>query len=195
MPREINLLPPSRRQFLNRRARIIAVQRFVVSVLFGLVLLTASGLVTIGGFRYLAASASQSVSAELDEKVSEFRRIRDSVSSDNAFIEATYDVQKNRIVWSAFLMEVFKALPPGVSISELSGTAEGRFTFRGRADSRNLIVVLEKSIADLPMVTSVDAPHTNLIQRTDSEYTFNVTLKERAGSGKQKPAVQQKEKD
>lgn len=178
MFREINLLPPTRRRFLARQRIIQAISRVLRSFIIGLVILSLCGGVSTALLRWLTATASQSTTEKLDQSVQEYRRIRDEIGEDNKLIEAAHALDRQQVVWSEYLSELLGLIPPGVTVTQIKGDADGerQLSFQGQAVSRSTLVVLQKRLQELSWVVDVRAPHTNLLQREHSEYFFELSL-------------------
>lgn len=183
---EINLLPPQRRQSLQRTTLLIAVNRILASLLWGASLVMAVGVGTIGVFWALSIIASGSTQLELQLVSKQYQDVQKQQAEQSSFLTFIQSTGQNRLVWSQVLKDFFAAVPPGVTISSLSGKLDdptkanskptAQILFGGQAVARSTLTIFSDRLQLIPGVTAVDAPTSNLIERDNPTYTFKLTL-------------------
>lgn len=180
MIKEINLLPPDRRRNLEREAFLRALQRMGRNVLLALLLVTVLGVGSLVAVKSIAAAEERAQDFNVREQVEEFRNLRDAIAVDNERLKLMLTQTEGRVLWSARLQELLDTLPPGVHVARLQGNDHPplrQLVFSGTAVTRNALIVLERRLQELAWVERVEAPVSNLINRTDAEYVFTVRIK------------------
>jgi Tfp pilus assembly protein PilN len=175
--RQLNLLPPRRRENLRREFLLAAGRRFTASVVGGLLLVSLGGLVAIGLMMVLSALDQRSGEDELAESVQQYRQIRAEIAASNRLIATIDELGKDRIVWSDLIAEVLSAVPAGATVESLQ--IDGRnalFTFSGVAPSRTSLVEFEERLRQLSWAGSIDAPRDNLLKAVNPDYRFSIQV-------------------
>lgn len=178
MARELNLLPPERRNVLSRQSMIGVIKDIVVNAVIALSVLTAVGISAIVLLQILLLTASRSAEASLTQAVESYQTIRGDVAKKNIAIEKMNELTTQRVIWSSIINELFPLIPTGVTITQIKGqdSPQVEIAFSGTATVRNMLIVLEDRLRELPFVTNVNAPASNLIERTNPTYSFQVTF-------------------
>ncbi len=183
MIHEINLLPPDRRRALSRQRIMSIANRVVHNVIFGLVMVSVCGVVMIVVLQGLAYTFSRITDIDVDKQVVRYESARIDVLNRNRAVRNMRSLSGDRFVWSERLRELLTIVPPGADISGMKADVGESISlsFDGRALSRNTLVVFEGRLKDLSWAASVESPHSNLIQRVNPDYSFNMTLSDRSG--------------
>lgn len=177
MSKEINLLPLRRRRQLIRRFFELQLRRFVVSLLLTTLLVTVAGVAAVVGLQVATGIAFPAAQAALDKAVIDYRAQTREILERNALISEMQRYHEEQLVWSMFVPDVLKTLPGGVVVNKLSGTRESReLQLSGQAPARSAVIVLEDKLKTLPWVETVEAPHSNLLERVSPEFTFKIRL-------------------
>lgn len=177
MSKEINLLPLRRRRQLTRQFFELQLRRFATSLLLTMFVLTLSGVVAIFGLRVAAGIVGSEAREELDAAVVEYRAETRAILEQNAKISEMQRYHEERLVWSTFVPDLLSSLPGGVVVSELSGVREGKaLSVVGVAPARSAVIVLEERLRGLSWIQTVEAPHSNLLERLQPEYQFKIRL-------------------
>lgn len=179
MPFDLNLLPQSRRAALARQSIIASVHRFLVSITMGLLLLTLVGVSSFGVLQSIIRTLSHEKEAQLHLAVSQYDALQQSVDADNAFLAFVADLVRGRREWGEKVYDLLTGIPGGIRIHALRGQGEDKPTlsFSGQAATRNALTVLEQRLKSISWVQSVDAPNSNLIDRTNAPYEFILSFK------------------
>jgi hypothetical protein len=177
MSKHLNLLPPERRAHLRRGAFLVSAVRIVHQLIIGLGVLSASGGIFIVGMWLLAITFTGSGSTQLQDKVTQYIELREEVSEKNELLQMVNRLGNDRIVWSDHLVEFLEVIPPGTTISSLTGDARvGIFEFSGTAITRSALVIFEERLNQLSWVNSVAAPRRNFLKKDSPKYTFELRL-------------------
>lgn len=183
--REINLLPPARRKVLRRESLMVSTQDFLTSVTMALVLTTCVGVLLIGVLWALSLAATRTTAGELKEAITEYKSLREDIARQNLFLEEIAALGRKRIVWSDVVREVIAVVPPGVTIEETQASVEfdkknikaAKLVIKGRAITRSTLTVFEGRLRALSIVGAVKSPTTNLLERNNPGYQFDIILK------------------
>lgn len=177
MSKEINLLPLRRRRQLARAFWERQLRHFLVSLLWGAVLLTVAAVSAGVGLSVSSAILFPQVRDELEQAIIDYRKETKSIQARNALVTEMQTAHTERIAWSERLPEMLAILPAGTTLEDMSGVLAGReLTIAGRAAARSTVVVLEEKLRALSGVKAVEAPHSNLLERTGPEFRFQIKL-------------------
>ncbi len=179
MTSDLNLLPPSRRQALVLQSMVQQAYQFLSSIIMGLALLTLMGGISIGVLQSLISATPPEKSAQLSQVVSQYTALRESVSAQNEFLAAIGETVDKRLAWSEKVYDLLGNIPGGVYIQVIRATAGDTpsLSFSGQAATRNALIILEQRLKGISWAASVDAPNSNLIDRTNAPYEFILSLK------------------
>lgn len=179
MPHEINLLPFSRRRILHRLFVEESIGILLRRVLLMLMSITALGVAAVVVISFSERLGSFEVSSALEERIKQYQELRSEVALRNQALQEMKIAIGEKIEWSALFQEVFEALPPGVTLREMSGDIASRhLLLSGTAPARSSLIVLEGRLHALPWVETIESPPSNLLQRLNTPFSFTVTLKE-----------------
>ena len=187
MNKELNLLPPDRRLFLTRQLVINSVNRFLKTVVWSLLAMTLVGVFSIVVLRLWLVFSSDRVTVSLATEVAKYQGLREDIATRNNVLLQMKTVSDERVVWSDLFPDLFVALPPATTISRFSGdvlTSNPKLTLSGQSVSRSALVVLEDRLRKLEWAQDVSAPNSNLLERVNPTYVFNISLKPFAESAK-----------
>ncbi|OGY31179.1 MAG: hypothetical protein A3C02_04035 [Candidatus Andersenbacteria bacterium RIFCSPHIGHO2_02_FULL_45_11] len=175
----LNLLPPPRRHALALKSMVENTHHFLSSITMGLALLTLVGTLSLGILQSLISATPPEKSAQLDQVMSQYAALRESVSSQNVLLSAISGVSDKRLLWSDKIHELLGVIPGGVHIQAIRATGGDApsISFSGQAATRNALIILEQRLKSISWATSVKAPNSNLIDRTNAPYEFIMLLK------------------
>lgn len=177
--RELNLLPPERRRQLSTQLVLNSLIYFLYSILLGLGLVTLVGLTLGVTFQVLGTYLSTQTTVTLEGQVKRYQEVRTQIAKENESLLFMAQANQDRVLWSVLWPDVFPALPPGTTVSGVSGNIlpQPHLSFSGAATSRASLVVLEDRLKQLSWAASVTAPSSNLLQRVNPTYTFQMQVK------------------
>lgn len=177
--RELNLLPPERRRHLARQLVINSLTKFSRGVMWALVVTTVAGIGAAIFLQVWVAFSSTSATVELKQQVATYQKLRTQIAKQNENLDFMAKTSSDRVLWSDLFADLYSVMPPGTRIQSLGGktTPTPQISFAGQAISRSALVVLEDRLKQLPWVASVKAPNSNLLQRVNPIFAFDVGLK------------------
>ncbi len=149
------------------------------SLLVGYAVVTLGGVAAVVIIQALLIAASAETSVDLSKEVSTYQTRRGELAKQNITLNYMHDLSTKQVKWSEKLDEFLALIPPGVTITQISGqevASELQLSFRGVAINRNMLIVIAERLEKLPWVISVKAPHTNLLKRESPPYQFTVVL-------------------
>jgi Tfp pilus assembly protein PilN len=175
--RHLNLLPPARRDRLQREFLLLASQRFAAGLAGGLLLVSLGGVAAVGMMRALAAIDEGAGEEALAGPVQEYRTIRAEIAQYTQLFTAVDTLGKQRMVWSNLAAELLALVPAGATVRDVQ--VDGRtsvVTFSGTAPTRTQLVEFEDRLRALPWAKSIDAPRDNLLRAVNPSYRFSIQV-------------------
>jgi Tfp pilus assembly protein PilN len=173
MPRvSLNLLPPEKKQAL-RSGFIMAFAQTMVFILFVVAAFVAGTFVSVRVMlkSNLDALVQQSTGGAADES--------DAVAADirqiNTFVKRVDGLQQRAIPWSSVLASLSQAMPAAAIIDQVAISRTGAISMRGVAATRDDVLTLRDNLRALPFIKDVSNPLSNLLQRTDVRFEFEMT--------------------
>lgn len=178
MSTELNLLPPERRRVLTRHLVWESVSRVLASLAIGLAVVTVAGGILGASLQALTWSAARGTQAEFSQALGRYKELRDAIASQNVVLAEMSQLSEARIVWSQLAPAVLAAFPPGVLVKTMAAeTSTRKFSFGGVALARNTLIVLAERLRVLPWVEELKAPLSNLVQRDNPTFQFDLIIK------------------
>lgn len=183
--REINLLPPSRRQQLRNESVIVSLQRFVRTINSGLLVLSIIAIVATLLLTMALLVLSRGDASELTAALTDYQELRDDILKQDTLFSRVANIGENRIVWSSLLRQMLPLTPAGTTIHSLAGTAtldkdaaitQANVSISGAAATRTTLLLFTDRLAGLTEITNVVSPTTNLLDRTNLTYQLTLDL-------------------
>lgn len=172
--RELNLLPPNRKQTLTSDTVTVASFGFLRVLLVSLGLLTGTGVFLLGGlisFSRLGADPGNQAA----ETIARYQALGEALAQEEQQLAYLETIGRERFAWSENATAFFQAAPAGVTIQSLDANLEqGEIVFSGTANARNTLIAYDQRLRSLPWVTAVIAPSSNLLQRDNPTFTFQL---------------------
>ncbi len=182
MPPELNLLPPARRRFLVRQLVTAALRRVIQNLNIACVVITVAGLSAIGFLQFMITTSSSTASTVLSQKIKTYQEVKATITYQNGVLKTMANLSSQRLVWSAMWPNVLTALPPGTFISSINadGNNPVHLSLAGQAPARSALVVFADRLRLIPWVAVMNAPDSNLLERDNPHYQFDVSVKKPA---------------
>lgn len=100
-----------------------------------------------------------------------------TISEVNRKIDLLSKAQKKFIPWSAILKAITDTIPAGITIDTLDlSDSDTKVEIRGRANSRDALLLLEDNLKKASFASDVFLPLSNLLQRNDIDFSLTFTL-------------------
>lgn len=183
--REINLLPPARRQQLRNEAVVISLQKILKNINSSLLVLT---LIAVGAgmtLTVLASIINRGEATELEAALADYQRLREVIVAQNTKYQYVAEVGSERLVWVDLLRQIIPTMPSGIRIEGLAGqvshdekgaVASANLIMRGGAATRTTMVLWQERLRELPVVQDIVSPTSNLLDRIDLTYDLTLVL-------------------
>ena len=180
---ELNLLP-RQRQLAGRHQRLVDLGSTVLRrVVLGLAGVTVAGVVILGSLQVISIRSDTAAGGQLGQAEQELRQLTSQAIDRNQLIETLTSLQHDHPRWTDFIITVVQALPPGTTIAQFGGsnaTITGGSsivaTLDGQVPSRTTLGALDTALREVPGVTAVTSPITNLLSPLKPTWHYEVTL-------------------
>jgi len=188
--KEINLLPPTRRQQLRNETVVVSLQRFVGSLNIALTGVTVCAVVAAIALTVAIPLVGRQGTDALDEVLQEYQQLQTVVTEQNRILTQLSLLGSERIVWTARMREIIPLLPSGVRIQYLAGNNDAggvgpagqpQLILRGQAATRTTLVLLQNRLQDLSFIEQVISPTSNLIERENVNYDLTLVITKEHG--------------
>jgi len=175
---KINLIPPHKRQEIERNETLKSVYRFGLLI----ILVGATFYWALWNFNYILDLNLKAVSKELDSSSdrSQFDKIK---MLDSQFIEINKkldeveSVRKDQIYWSKFLLIFSGDVIDGIRISSLE-TKNYQVSLTGTAKDRDTLIAFKEKLSQGDCITAINLPFSNLSQKTDIVFQMDFVVNE-----------------
>lgn len=168
----LNLLSPQQKKALRSRMIYALIER--VSI----VGVTATLLATIAvlQIRIELIKNLQSVQAR-QLLTANYMRANKDIAGLNAQIARVETLQKLAISPGSLLLDITGRTPPGVGIANLDfDVASGSMRIAGTAAQREDLLAFEEALKKSPFVKKLTSPISNLFEKTDISFSFDIAL-------------------
>ena len=171
-PTRLNLLPEHKRSHLQR---LIFVQFFKNGLESIVLILCISGIILLRAqwvlqdhFNDLNESIAVSNNAQASKNL--------EIKAVNRIITQTDLLQKNYTLWTPILEAINDSIPPGIVLSNLAlETKNNRYTFTGKANTREDLLALQTMLESLDFIKSVDIPLSQLTAKQQVPFSIVAT--------------------
>jgi len=183
--KQINLLPPSRRQQLRNETVLVSLQNFFRTLNGGLLMLSIAAVLAAVLLTAALPVVDHGGSDALEATLEDYQQLRNVIIGENILYARVANTASSRLVWTDFLRELLPTLPSGVRITYLSGhstldeTGErtaAEVSLRGQAATRTTLVFWQNRLAELSFISDVVSPTSNLLDRVDLDYALTLVL-------------------
>jgi hypothetical protein len=167
----INLLPPSKKRDLQASIILAYAQTmvfifFLVSVILSSTMLSLR-LVLKAEADYLSRQSLTAASAESSDTMGGIKDI-------NGFLHSIDTLQKDYTPWISVVTDITDLLPAGIRLDSLRADQANRVFMDGMATTRQDALALLKSLQNQPYLTDVHSPLSNILQRENVQFSFEM---------------------
>lgn len=166
----LNLLAPEKRAAL-RRGFVLTYAQTMAFIMFLVAVFISGTFVSIElllkGTRDDLARQSLSTSEEYDSITWQIKEI-------NGYLDRVGAIQAEFTDWSAVIEALAGAAPRGARFDSMRIAEDGSIHIQGTAPTREDVLIMEQRYNALPFITDVRAPLSNLLQRTNARYEFEM---------------------
>jgi len=168
----LNLLSPEQKKGLRARMIYALIERLCI------ILVVATLLSTIAVLQ-IRIQLIKDLHTVQDRQLltANYVRANKDISQLNEQIARIEKLQKLAISPSALLLDLTERTPPGVTIAGLDFDAtSGSMRMSGTAAMREDLLAFEANLKESPFVKKLDSPISNLFEKADISYTFDILL-------------------
>lgn len=169
----INLLSPSQKKELKLKRIYIAIKELVMlfllfAILTGILLLTS---------RYVLEQELTSLILKNSINIKATQEINEEIIVANEKINNAYDIQSKFKKWSQFFVDLSKLKTEKVSISLLKIYGENNILeMQGKAQTRQDLIKLQKTLEESTMFTEVNLPLNDLISKENNSFNIQAQI-------------------
>lgn len=182
MEHELNLLPLSRRRLIDQQVTLNVFTVLITHLVIAFAIVTFSGLAVLGGLQAMTLFTARQASSQLQDEIANFQEKREEIARQNAALKQLYELSADNVAWSELVSDVLTLLPAGTSIEKIEGdqSLQPRLTLQGKATSRTSLIAIADRLKKVPWAQVVTAPQSNLIERINPSYSFNIIINQEA---------------
>jgi len=167
-------LPDYQKDTLRRERSFLIANTLVGSLLIAITLastvLTAARFVLIDEFKKIRQDTSL-VNVE-------HLRLENNIDELNKKVEYADKMQASFTKWSDLVSRLTALIPPSVTVDYLLlNRSSGTFRVNGLAQSRDALITTKTALERSGLFKSLDAPLSNLLEKTNIEFRFTGVLK------------------
>ena len=175
---ELNLLPPQEKELLN----LEQIRRWTL-LYGGNILLIVIGFIAALIFIWFSILIQlKSYSQSLRDIAINFQgqnidRQKQLSSDLNQYLAKLNNIQKDHKYYSAAIIELANAVPPGMRIESLLIDEKNQVSLSGFAPQRTLVLMLQDALNKSQFFTKIENPTANLTKPTDINFNFKFNIK------------------
>ncbi|MDP3995461.1 MAG: hypothetical protein Q8P78_02500 [bacterium] len=169
----LNLIPESHQKVLARERTFYLVH----SVVGILVVVLAINTILLLGARFVLVNYAQTLKDDTSLVNVRHFSLQQDVKQLNKRIQDVSLIQRDFVKHSDLLDDVTTALPDGIVIDFLHVNASAKtLRITGTARDRDALVAAQQALEALPVVTSLESPLENFLERQNIAFRFNIAL-------------------
>lgn len=170
----LNLLSPERKKMFywrkNTKKVIAGGIKIICMLIFFSVPLLAINIYLVGKINALDA---QIVSFENTANVRQLNSVEKSFKEINNIFIKVNKISEDQIYWSDVFDKLIKITPLNAQIFSLEIDPEGKFTFAGKAKTREDVLELGRRLKNSPDFKDIQTSLDNLTKRNDVDFKFS----------------------
>jgi hypothetical protein len=175
---KINLIPPHKRQEIEKNETLKSVYRFGLLI----ILVGAAFYWALWNFNYILDLNLRAVSKELDSSSdrSQFEKIKKldgQFSEINKKLNEIDSVRKDQIYWTIFLTKLSNDAIAGIKINSLA-TKNYKVSLVGMAKDRDTLIAFKEKLSEGSCFSSINLPLSNLSSKTDIVFQMDFVINE-----------------
>ncbi len=168
----LNLLPPEKKKAL-RTGLVMAYTQTIVFIIF-LVVVFVSG--TLMSVRLMLSGDYETISKqEATANSSETTDIVTAIKQINSYLKEIDDTQRGFVPWSTVIENITPLIPNDVQVERISISSEDKILLSGVAQTRDGALLLLKRLKEQPYLSNVLSPLSNILQRQNVAFDFEMT--------------------
>ena len=148
-----------------------------MAIWFSIFLLIFTLLLTSTYFYLSILLKAQNNSIEVrkqDERIQLLAELETRIRQANQQVSRIHLKQKDLILWTPILEELAEITPSGIYLTNFSYQAStGEINLNGWANTRNNLLLFQKSLEESSFFEEIEAPLSNLIKQTGIDFSFS----------------------
>ena len=167
----INLLPPEKKKAL-RTGFIMAYAQTMAFFFFIIAAFVSAMFLSV---RVLLQNNYAGLTAQANGGADESDKVAADIEDINAYLRRVEARQKKFTPWSDVTASIVNTVPAGIMLENIDlRPKDSRILMRGMAADRNDVLELYNRLKALPFVTDLSNPLSNLLQRKDVRFEFDM---------------------
>ncbi|MDP1709817.1 MAG: hypothetical protein Q8L21_02935 [Candidatus Komeilibacteria bacterium] len=173
----LNLLPDCQKNRLNKERTFLLTETVVGSILMltiaSSIILTVARLILIDQYNKIKHDTSL---VNVERLILESR-----IDSLNDKIRTADKIQQNFSKWSDIVYKLTATLPADITLSYLQLNRETKILrLNGQAKNRDSLLAAKTALEAAPLIKSLEAPLSNLLEKNNIEFRFIAQLRDDA---------------
>lgn len=165
---ELNLLSQPIKKQIRKKAQYVAMVNNAIILVLALMVISVLLLASQKYLAYQKNMVNQNNNKSMKE--SEIGKINSLMNEINI-------VQKDFVKWSKILNNFLALIPEGNTIQAINMDRENKImTMAGHAKTRDSFLKLKNNLEKSDMLTEIESPISNLLYRTDINFTIKAKL-------------------
>jgi len=175
---ELNLLPPQEKELLN----LEQIRRWELLYVGNILLIVIGFTIVLSLIWFSILIQLKSYSQSLQDIAISFQgqnvdRQKQLSSDLNQYLAKLNNIQKDHKYYSAAIIELVNAVPPGVRIESLLIDEKNQVGISGFAPQRTLVLMLQDALTKSQFFTKIENPMANLTKPIDINFKFKFNIK------------------
>lgn len=167
--RTFNFLPDYQKDSLRRERSFLIAHALFGSLL--IVIALASSVLTVA--RFVLIDEFKKIRQDTSLVNVEHLRLESNIDELNKKVEYADKMQAGFTKWSDAVESLTALLPPDITVDYLLlNRSSGAFRLNGRSQNRDALIAAKTSFERSGLFKSLDAPLSNLLEKTDIEFRF-----------------------
>lgn len=169
LPTRLNIISEEKKEYLQKMFYFQFIKGVLEQMLF---VVAVCAMFLVGGQRILETHFENLVS-QLTNNTNQYSHKNIEIKEINNTLREAEKIQAEHRYWSPLLPEFFNAIPPGISLTTvIFDPNNNRYTIVGKANTRDSLLSLQKSLEETPVVVSLDIPLSRLTERENIDFSI-----------------------
>lgn len=169
----LNLLPPDKKDALEQGFVLASAQTLTLIVL--IIAIFVGG--TLFSLRTIMAGDLAGITSLSSSVGDEGVTLAEDIARINSYLKRIDGFEAKTVRWSGALRELSMQIPQDIRVDELTVDKDGKITLRGLSPTREDVLTLRDRLAALPFVDTIKSPLSNILQKKNVSFEFELTHK------------------
>lgn len=173
LPITLNLLPPAKKEALQKLSMLAYAQSMVL-LFAAMAVLIVSFLIP---FRLMLTTDFEAISDQSTPAQDEYTAALNEIAAVNGLIARVDGIQQRWTPWSEVLAKLTALIPAKIHLDRIETHPDGTITMSGVAETRNDLLALQAHLSDAPFLMNITSPLSNILQRTEVKFELAMKYK------------------